>query len=221
MSGFTKAFQDTKGKTVVHDKVSGLKVDIVDLATKVEKTKGLMDEEVEESIKQIINFLNSYSTINKPKILDVGCCTGRELRQLHSSYENPVELYGVDLMSGVLEKAKELGPKDCVYKEGDIHKLPFNDDYFDVVYCKRVLIHSPDVKKAIDEMIRVVKPGGLVLFIEGDISAFHFHSTDSRMALVESEKQKSTVRSTQNPNIVSLTRSIVMKLPSVDNVSIR
>merc|ERR1712137_463387 len=74
--------------------------------------------------------------------------------------------------------------------------------------------------KAIGEMIRVLKPGGLALFVEGDISAFHFHTTDDRMALVDGEKQKVTLRSTKNSNIVSLTRGIVEELPTVENVTI-
>ena len=222
MSGFTKAYQETEGKGVVHDIVSGLKVDIVDIATKTEKSKGPMDEEVEVSVKQIISFLGKRDNItgDKPKILDVGCCIGRELRCLDASLMQPAELYGVDVMTAVLDKAKELGPKNCTYTKGDVHSLPFDDGYFDVVFCKRVLIHSPDVKKAMEEMIRVLKCGGFALFVEGDISAFHFHTTDARMSVVDREKLKATINSSQNANIVSLTRGIMKNMSTVDNVNI-
>jgi ubiquinone/menaquinone biosynthesis C-methylase UbiE len=45
---------------------------------------------------------------------------------------------------------------------GDIHSLPFNDDTFDVVHAHQVLQHIADPIKALKEMRRVTKPGGLV-----------------------------------------------------------
>jgi len=217
-AGFTQAYQDAEGSQV-HDKRSGLKVDVVDAATKLEKSKGFMDKEVESAMDIITRFLGEYCAEDTPRILDVGCCIGRELRCLESVLEKSAVFYGVDIMKAVLDQAKQLGPKDCSYIEGDIHALPFEENYFDVVYCKRVLIHS-DVEKAMQEMVRVLKPGGLALFIEGDVSAFHLHTTDPRMVLVESQKQISTLNSIKNPNVVSLTRSIVEKMDSVENIDI-
>ena len=44
---------------------------------------------------------------------------------------------------------------------GDLHKLPFEDNYFDVIICECTMCIF-DKEKAIDEMIRVVKPGGYI-----------------------------------------------------------
>lgn len=46
---------------------------------------------------------------------------------------------------------------------GDIHAIPFPDQSFDSVVCFEVLCYSPDVRAALRELFRVVKPGGHIL----------------------------------------------------------
>ena len=45
----------------------------------------------------------------------------------------------------------------------DITQIPFNDEEFDVIICNHVLEHIPDDKKALRELYRVLKPGGLAI----------------------------------------------------------
>jgi len=51
-------------------------------------------------------------------------------------------------------------------KKGDAQDLPFEDNSFDLVTCQTVLIHVPRPAKAIQEMKRVLKPGGTLLCVE-------------------------------------------------------
>lgn len=53
----------------------------------------------------------------------------------------------------------QLGDVDCV---GDIHDLPIQDDAVDVVVCTAVLQYCEDVPRALRELQRVLKPGGLI-----------------------------------------------------------
>ena len=48
--------------------------------------------------------------------------------------------------------------------KADICNLPFEDNSFDVVFCNHVLEHIADDKKAMSELYRVLKPGGLGIF---------------------------------------------------------
>ena len=48
--------------------------------------------------------------------------------------------------------------------KADITKLPFEDDSFDVVFCNHVLEHIPDDTKAMQELYRVMKKGGMGIF---------------------------------------------------------
>lgn len=42
----------------------------------------------------------------------------------------------------------------------DIHEMPFDDQTFDVVFCNHVMEHVADDRKAMKEILRVMKPGG-------------------------------------------------------------
>lgn len=47
----------------------------------------------------------------------------------------------------------------------DVTDIQFPDGYFDVVYCSHVLEHVPDDRRAIRELLRVVKPGGWAIIM--------------------------------------------------------
>src|SRR5687767_15064349 len=59
--------------------------------------------------------------------------------------------------------AVDLNPGAGVQLRADAHMLPFLDGSFDVVLCTEVLEHLPEPQRAIDEMYRVLQPGGQLL----------------------------------------------------------
>lgn len=59
--------------------------------------------------------------------------------------------------------ALDLHPGAGVHLRADAHTLPFVDGSFDVVLCTEVLEHLPEPQRAIDEMFRVLTPGGELL----------------------------------------------------------
>ncbi len=55
--------------------------------------------------------------------------------------------------------------------KADICNLPFDDDQYDIIFCNHVLEHIPDDTKAMQELFRVLKPGGMaILQIPQDLS---------------------------------------------------
>lgn len=56
---------------------------------------------------------------------------------------------------------------------GDIHQLPFADEYFDAVICKSVLEHVENPQRAVNEIKRVLKKGGCALFYVPFIFPYH------------------------------------------------
>jgi ubiquinone/menaquinone biosynthesis C-methylase UbiE len=87
-------------------------------------------------------------------VLEVGCGTGLMLERLKPIARS---VHGADLSPGMLEKARERG-FDVVCAPAT--ELPFENDRFDLVCSFKVLAHVPDIGKALEEMARVVKPGG-------------------------------------------------------------
>lgn len=90
-------------------------------------------------------------------VLEVGCGTGLILERI-AGFARRAE--GIDLSPGMLEKARERG---LTVKEGSATDIPYGDASFDVACSYKVLAHVPDLKKALAEMSRVVRPGGFVL----------------------------------------------------------
>lgn len=106
-------------------------------------------------------------------VLDMGCANGfASFRQLEE--KKPSKIFGVDYSENMIKYA-DLVRKDYPAKEkiefqvGDIRDIPFGDNTFDVVYTTRVIINLPnweEQKQAIDECVRVTKPGGTIVFSE-------------------------------------------------------
>src|SRR5260370_17988856 len=96
------------------------------------------------------------------RILDVGCGTGSLTRVLLESADVKT-IVGVDLGGVYLESGrKTIGDPGVDFKTGDGASLPFADKSFDRAFAMLVLHFVPDAKKAVDEMRRVVRSGGVV-----------------------------------------------------------
>ena len=101
------------------------------------------------------------------RILDVGCGSGRHCCE--ASRFKDVTVFGVDINVDDVAQAKnrlefhkqvgEHGGGPCCTFVADITSLPFKNDFFDLVICSEVLEHIPKQKTAIDEILRVLKPG--------------------------------------------------------------
>lgn len=90
-------------------------------------------------------------------VLEVGCGTGLLLLRMQR-FSRTVR--GVDLSPGMLEKAKARGLDVLV---GSATELPFASESFDVTCSFKVLAHVPEIERALDEMARVTRPGGVVI----------------------------------------------------------
>jgi len=101
--------------------------------------------------KALVDFISGTS--KKISILEVGCGSGRFLNFLEKKgYKN---LYGVDQAKNMLKVAKKR--TKAKLKVGDIYKLPYGDNEFDVVFSVHVMMHVDYPKKMLKEMLRVSK----------------------------------------------------------------
>jgi ubiquinone/menaquinone biosynthesis C-methylase UbiE len=90
-------------------------------------------------------------------ILECGCGTGLILERLAGFARHAA---GLDLSPGMLQLARSRG---LDVREGSVTALPFDDASFDVTCSFKVLAHVPDIGKALSEMARVTRPGGVIL----------------------------------------------------------
>ena len=99
------------------------------------------------------------------RILDCGCGPGSITIGL-AQWAPDGQTVGIDIgaeqLDGARARAHDLGVKNVAFRQGDILDLPFEDDSFDVVFSQTVLFHISDPEKALAEIKRVLRPGGLV-----------------------------------------------------------
>jgi SAM-dependent methyltransferase len=79
----------------------------------------------------------------------------------------------VDISADLIQEAEEAAKEwakggKASFEVGDAYKLPFPDDFADVVMSHIVLIHLEEPERALAEMIRVAKPDGLIVCHEPD-----------------------------------------------------
>ena len=116
-------------------------------------------------------------------VLDVGCGVGHWGQLLANVLPSSARVQGVDRdplwVERAAARASAHGLADRFsYQVAVAEKLPFADASFDLVTCQTVLIHTGDPGAALDEMVRVARPGGLILAAEPNnvASALLFNS---------------------------------------------
>jgi ubiquinone/menaquinone biosynthesis C-methylase UbiE len=107
--------------------------------------------------------LHEYRDFKGKKVLDVGSGNGYVL----SKYATEgAEVYGVDITPAGIDLCRKrfeyLGLKGD-FRVADAQALPFDDNTFDCVCSMGVLHHVPNTQKAVDEIFRVLKPGGRLI----------------------------------------------------------
>ena len=99
------------------------------------------------------------------RILDVGCGPGNISVGLAQAVE-PGTLYGIDQAESQVDLARAVAAsqrqENVVFQVGDATALPFEDGFFDVVHCHDVLLHVADTRALLVEMLRTLKPGGVI-----------------------------------------------------------
>lgn len=98
------------------------------------------------------------------KVLDVGCGTGVVAI---TAARCGAEVCGSDLTPELIERAKEnskIAQLNVDFKIADVEDLPYNNNQFDIVLSQFGHMFAPRPIIAIDEMLRVLKPGGIIAF---------------------------------------------------------
>jgi ubiquinone/menaquinone biosynthesis C-methylase UbiE len=104
------------------------------------------------------------------RVADIGCGPGTDLARLADAVGERGSVIGVDREPRMLDEARRrLADRPNVgLLLGDIHELPISDDGVDRMRVDRVLQHVADPAKAVQEVRRALRPGGLFGMAEPD-----------------------------------------------------
>jgi ubiquinone/menaquinone biosynthesis C-methylase UbiE len=96
-------------------------------------------------------------------VLDYGCYTGDITKNLLKF--SPKKVYGIDISDYAIDLAKKNHGNFITFSVCDAHHTDFNSNFFDLI-IGNAIIHHLDYNTAIDEIYRILKPGGKAVFIE-------------------------------------------------------
>jgi SAM-dependent methyltransferase len=106
--------------------------------------------------------------------LDAGCGDGRHLAALARSGHRPARVVGTDLSQRILATARTAAaPLEPELIQANLEALPIENNAFDLVLCTQVIEHLLDPSAGVQELRRVLRPGGTLVL-----------TTDNRRAYV-------------------------------------
>jgi len=106
-------------------------------------------------------------TLGARRVLEIGC--GRGFNLLGLARRNPhVAFVGLDLTPWHVRSARLVAHRrrNLEIDEGDFHHLPYADGAFDLVFSVEAICHAADVYQVVEEVRRVLRPGGRFVTIE-------------------------------------------------------
>jgi len=102
----------------------------------------------------------------RPAVLDVACGTGQVLRRVTRARPGASQLVGADFSEAMLRHARRAGPARATFCRADALRLPFADARFDAVTCAFGVRNFADPAAGLQEMFRVLRPGGVAGILE-------------------------------------------------------
>jgi SAM-dependent methyltransferase len=95
------------------------------------------------------------------RVLDAGCGVGYGARLLKGAGAS--EVLAVDIAESVIEIAGNDAPEGVVFEVADLRSLGYAEDSFDLIVCFEVIEHVEEQDRVLDQLARVLRPGGLLL----------------------------------------------------------
>lgn len=119
------------------------------------------------------------------RVLEAGCGTGAQTKILAKRCP-ATRFVSIDVCGDSIDKAVEIvkleGVGNVEFQQADIFKLPFEPESFDHVFVCFVLEHLARPEKALNNLKRVIRPGGSITVIEGDHGSFFCHPMTDKAA---------------------------------------
>lgn len=103
-------------------------------------------------------------------LIDIGCGSGGFLCAVQKCFPD-IQLNALDLSEEMVRETQErLGPS-AVAIVGDSERMPLESEQYEIVTCNMSIHHYPHAQDAVNEMYRILKPGGTLLLNDMDCAS--------------------------------------------------
>ncbi len=126
--------------------------------------------------KGFLSFIDDYiETIRGlpelETVLDLGCGTGVVTRRLRAALAEETTVIGSDISEKLLQKARELQSEGILWEHAEVGALRYEDGSVDVVVLHTVMSHLKDPLAFLQEVKRILRPGGLCIVFDADYAS--------------------------------------------------
>lgn len=131
------------------------------------EVKGKPNLQESPRIRIMIDMVNKLNLKNK-NIMDIGCFDGTFLSLINNRNN---DLYGLDASEYAIKEAKKKNIRVKKFFFDDITKLPYKDNYFDLVIAGEIIEHIYDTDFFLKEIKRILKPNGYLFLSTPNIAS--------------------------------------------------
>ena len=155
--------------------------DVRDMAAALEERAQALDQ-----VQVNAALVNALAPVAGEQVLEVGCGSGVLCRQIAPKVIPGGKITGVDISPEFLRIAQgyavSAGLSATIqWGAGQADVLPFRDASFDEVFAARLLLHVSDPQAVLNELVRVVRPGGRVVVMDWDFGTVALDHSDREL----------------------------------------
>ena len=141
----------------------------------------------------LLNLIDMVKKSSPHRLLDLGCGPGHVSLNLSSHVKEIIAYDLSEVMLSILQRvAKERQLSNITCQKGSAEKLPFPDEYFDVIVTRFSAHHWLSLQDALLEMKRVLNPQGTIIIV--DVTAPSVALCDTALQTMEILRDASHVR---------------------------
>ena len=116
------------------------------------------------------HVLAEIETLRPESLIDIGCGPGGFLRAVQKRFPE-IQLNALDLSEEMAGETQERLGRSAVVTVGDAEHMPLEGGQYNVVTCNMSIHHYPHPQDAVNEMYRILAPGGTLLLNDMDCAA--------------------------------------------------